>query len=80
MQSIRKEVTLDTSTAVGLYERPALLWDSDPAQRSPIVWWVVFVGFAYTLALAYAWYCRITGGDADISLTWKGFKVECKSS
>jgi hypothetical protein len=44
------------------------------------VWWVVFVGFAYTLALAYAWYCRATGGDADISLTWKGFKVACESS
>lgn len=79
MQSIWKEVTVETVMAVGAYEPPALLWDADPAQRSPIVWWVVFVGFAYTLAIAYATYCRWSGGDPDISLTWKGFKIECKS-
>ena len=71
---------METALALGSYEPPALLWDSDLAQRAPVVWWVVFVGFAYTLALAYAYYCRITGGDADISLTWKGFKIECKST
>jgi hypothetical protein len=56
------------------------MWRGEPAQRQRIVWWVVFVGFAYLLALAYATYCRYTGGDADIELTWKGFKVTCKSS
>ena len=49
------------------------------AEADEIVWWVVFVGFAYAIALAYATYCRISGGYPDISLTWKGFKVACKS-
>ena len=71
---------MNTSLALGSYEPPALRWESDPAQRSPIVWWAVYVGFAYALALAYATYCRWTGGDPSISLTWKGFKIECKSN
>jgi hypothetical protein len=37
------------------------------------------VGFAYAVALAWATYCRISGGYPEISLTWKGFKVACKS-
>jgi len=72
-------VTVNTSLVLGSYEPPALLWESDPAQRSPVVWWVVFVGFAYAVALAYATYCRWSGGYPHISLTWKGFKVECAS-
>jgi hypothetical protein len=70
---------VDTSLVLAPYQPPALPWGGETAQRSPVVWWAVFVGFAYTLALAYATYCRYTGGDPEISLTWKGFKVECKS-
>jgi hypothetical protein len=72
---------VDTSLVIGApYAPPAVMWRGEPAQRQRIVWWVVFVGFAYLLALAYATYCRYTGGDADIELTGKGFKVTCKSS
>lgn len=59
------------------YAPPALAWHGETAQAEEIVWWAVFVGFAYSLALIYATYCRSTGGSADISLSWKGFKVAC---
>jgi hypothetical protein len=72
---------VDTSLVIGApYAPPTVMWRGEAAQRQRIVWWVVFVGFAYLLALAYATYCRHTGGDPDIELTWKGFKVTCKSS
>ena len=72
---------MDTALAIGTpYARPTVRWDAEPAQREPIVWWVVFVGFAYAIAIAYAAYCRHTGGDPDIELTWHGFKVICKSN
>jgi hypothetical protein len=61
------------------YAAPALAFDGETADVDEIVWWAVFVGFAYALALAWATYCRITGGDPEISLTWKGFKVVCRS-
>jgi len=61
------------------YAPPQLYGTSTVAEVDEIVWWVVFVGFAYAVALAYATYCRISGGYPDISLTWKGFKVACKS-
>jgi hypothetical protein len=61
------------------YAAPALAYDGEVAQVDEIVWWAVFVGFAYALALAWATYCRITGGNPEISLTWKGFKIVCKS-
>lgn len=54
--------------------------DTDAGAADDIVWWVVFVGFAYAIALAWATYCRVSGGYPDISLTWKGFKVACNSS
>ena len=41
------------------------------------MWWAVFVGFAYALALAYAAYCTRRGGHPVISLGWRGFKVAC---
>lgn len=69
---------MDATLAIA-YAPPILDWPREAAQRQQIVWWVVFVGFAYVLALAYAAYCTHTGGHPDIDLTWKGFKVSCKS-
>jgi len=46
------------------------------SEEEPWVWMVV-VGFAYAVALAWAAYCRHTGGDAEISFSWTGFKVKC---
>lgn len=70
---------MDTALALPLYEPPALARSLDLThdQTEPVVWWVVFVGFAYSLALLYAYYCRRTGGDPDISFGWSGFKVSC---
>ena len=71
---------MDTSVAIPRYEPPTLAWPAGAVeQRQQIIWWVVFVGFAYAVALAWATYCRISGGYPDISLTWRGFKVACKS-
>ncbi len=39
--------------------------------------WAVVVGFAFAAALAWATYCRHTGGNPDISFGWSGFKVKC---
>jgi hypothetical protein len=70
---------VDTSLVMGArYTPPAVVWRAEVAQRQRIVWWIVFVGFAYVVALAWATYCRYTGGDADIELTWNGVKVICK--
>jgi hypothetical protein len=70
---------VDTALALAApgYAPPALLRSHDPAETEPIVWWVVIVGFAYALAIAYATYCRHTGGSADISFGWSGFRVAC---
>jgi hypothetical protein len=76
--AVDKEVRMETM-AIPRYERPALVWPDDLGQQSPIVWWVVFVGFAYFVAVAYATFCTATGGHPDVSLTWHGFKVECRS-
>jgi len=62
------------------YSAPALRWSPTAAEVDEVVWWIVFVGFSFAVALAWATYCRITGGYPEISLTWKGFKVACKSS
>ncbi len=62
------------------YTRPAVTLDGETAQVDEAVWWVVVVGLAYAVALAWATYCRITGGYPDISFGWKGFKVACKSA
>ena len=62
------------------YTAPALHWSPTASEIDEVVWWVVFVGFSFAVALAWATYCRITGGYPEISLTWKGFKVACKSS
>jgi hypothetical protein len=71
---------MDTSLAIPRYARPALAWPAGAVeQRQEIIWWVVFLGFAYALAVAYAVYCTHSGGDPDIELTWHGFKVTCRS-
>jgi hypothetical protein len=72
---------METSLALASpgYAAPALAFEGETAEVDEVVWWIVFVGFAYALALAYATYCRISGGYPEISLTWKGFKVVCKS-
>lgn len=40
--------------------------------------WVQFlIGVSYAAALAFAYYCRRTGGYPSISFGWSGFKVAC---
>jgi len=70
---------MDSTLVMPRYEAPALEWPAELGQRQEIIWWVVFVGFAYALALLYAWYCTHTGGHPDIDFTWSGFKVTCRS-
>lgn len=70
---------MHAALATAGYEAPVLVEVPEAAEADDVVWWVVFVGFAYAVALAWATYCRISGGYPEISLTWKGFKVACKS-
>jgi hypothetical protein len=70
---------MHAALATAGYEAPVLVDAPEPVEADDVVWWVVFVGFAYAVALAWATYCRISGGYPEISLTWKGFKVACKS-
>jgi hypothetical protein len=70
---------MEATVATAGYAPPQIAGLPAEGEIDEIVWWVVFVGFAYAVALAWATYCRITGGYPDISLTWKGFKVACKS-
>jgi hypothetical protein len=70
---------MDAALAATGYAAPHLEAGTAAGESDEIVWWVVWVGFAYAIALAWATYCRISGGYPDISLTWKGFKVACKS-
>jgi hypothetical protein len=60
------------------YAVPSLGFAGEPAQTDDVVWWVVVVGFAYAVALAWATWCRHTGGSPEISFGWTGFKVACK--
>jgi hypothetical protein len=62
------------------YAAPALGAGIDVEQRADVVWWAVVVGLAYGVALAWASWCRHTGGDPDINFGWTGFKVVCRSS
>ncbi len=61
------------------YAAPALAHGGELAESEDVVWWIVVVGFAYAVALAYAAWCRHGGGSAEISFGWSGFKVVCKS-
>jgi hypothetical protein len=62
-----------------VYAPPSVGLGGELTERDEVVWWAVFVGFAYVVAVAWATYCRWSGGYPEISLTWKGFKVVCKS-
>lgn len=58
-------------TAVALmqpYAAPALAFGREPAETEDVVWWIIVVGFAYAVALAWATWCRHNGGSAEISL------------
>jgi hypothetical protein len=47
------------------------------SEEEPWVW-ALLVGFAFAAALAWAAYCRHTGGNAEITFVWyKGFTVKC---
>ena len=61
------------------YEPPAIAIGGDLGERNDVVWWVVVVGAAYAVALAYVAWCRHQGGNGEISFGWSGFKVVCKS-
>jgi hypothetical protein len=63
--------------APSVYEPPALAWPGEVAQEETALWWVIAVGFAYAVALAWAAWCRSRGGSAEISFGWTGFKVAC---
>lgn len=65
--------------AAPAYAAPAMSLGTDVEQREDVVWWVVVVGLAYAVALAWAAWCRATGGNAEISFGWSGFKVVCRS-
>ena len=43
--------------------------------ESESYWWVLVVAFA--AALAWAAYCRHTGGHPVIRATWRGFIIRC---
>ena len=60
------------------YAPPAVSLERDLVRREDAVWWVVVVGFAYAVALAWATWCRHNGGSAEISFGWTGFKVVCR--
>lgn len=73
---------MDTALALATpgYAPPALeLRGVAVRTEQHVVWWVIVVGFSFALALAWATYCRSTGGNADISFGWSGFKISCKS-
>lgn len=73
---------METAVALAVpgYAPPALELRGVVARTEQhVVWWVIVVGFSFALALAWATYCRKTGGNADISFGWSGFKVSCKS-
>jgi hypothetical protein len=70
---------MDVALAMrGPYAAPTLAFAGEPAEREDVIWWVVVVGFAYAVALAWATWCRHTGGNPDISFGWTGFKVACR--
>jgi len=60
------------------YAPPSLAYGGEIGETEDVVWWIVVVGFAYAVALAYAAWCRNGGGSAEISFGWSGFKVVCK--
>ena len=65
--------------ATGPYTAPALGAALPADHREDVVWWAVVVGFAYAVALAWATWCKLSGGDPEIAFGWTGFKVICRS-
>ncbi len=61
------------------YAAPAVAFRGETAEQEDVVWWIVVVGFAYAVALAYVAWCRRNGGNGEISFGWSGFKVVCRS-
>jgi hypothetical protein len=71
---------MDTAVALaGPYAAPSLAFAGEPAETEDVVWWIVVVGLAYAVALAWAAWCRHDGGSAEIQFGWSGFKVVCRS-
>jgi hypothetical protein len=69
---------MDTAVALAdPYAAPAFHFAGEPAETEEVVWWIIVVGFAYAVALAWATWCRQHGGSAEISFGWSGFKVVC---
>lgn len=60
------------------YAPPMVAHEGRMVHREDAIWWVVVVGFAYAVALAWATWCRVHGGSAEISFGWTGFKVVCR--
>ena len=56
------------------YEAPVARLDHIEHQ-SESYWWVLVLVFA--AALAWAAYCKSTGGNPVIRATWRGFIVRC---
>ena len=57
-----------------LYEPPVAVLDHIE-HESESYWWIVVVLFS--AALAWAAYCKSTGGHPVIRATWRGFIVRC---
>jgi hypothetical protein len=71
-------VSTTLALAAPAYSPPAVAFRGETARREEAVWWVIVVGFAYAVALAWATWCRKNGGSAEISFGWTGFKVVCR--
>ena len=62
-----------------VYEAPEVelvAFGTHPATVNPVAVWVIVAGL-FAVAVAYATYCRATGGWADIRFGWSGFRVTC---
>ena len=60
--------------AADLYEPPVAVLDHIE-HESESYWWIVVVLFS--AALAWAAYCRSTGGNPVIRATWRGYIIRC---
>ena len=60
------------------YETPTIELNAvdTTATVNPVAIWIVAC-VLFAVAIAYATYCRATGGWADIRLGWSGFRVIC---
>jgi hypothetical protein len=65
---------MEGSMVPDLYEPPVAVLDVIE-HESESYWWIIVVLFS--AALAWAAYCRSTGGHPVIRATWSGFIVRC---